>query len=142
MNEDDKAIYVASQQFNDVLARLDAALLYRATNRHGLFDWVAKVHLSGPWDNYLSLGMWEIEPDKTLGVQSSVAQVHGQDKYVRDFTEEVSIDHGDYHSLEMSIQHLLAQAMRAVKEDLSSDPALKLPQVYAFATGPGRAAPA
>ena len=84
MNEDDKAIYVASQQFSEVLARFNATVLYQATDRHGLFEWVAKVDLGDRWDTYVSLGMWEIERQRTLGLQGSVAQVHGQDKYVRD----------------------------------------------------------
>jgi hypothetical protein len=136
MNEDDKAIYVASQQFNDVLARLDAVLIYQATDRHGLFEWAAKVELDNGWDSYVSLGIWEVEPHKILGVQGSAAQVRGQDKYVCDFTEQVSIEHEDYHLLETSIQNVLKQAVEAGKKDLSNNPDLKLPELYAFASPP------
>jgi hypothetical protein len=134
--DDDKAIYVASQQFSDALARLDAVLIYQATDRHGLFEWAAQVDLDSGWDTYLSLGIWEVEPHKILGVQGSTAQVRGRDKYVCDFSEQVSIEHEDYHLLEASIQNVLKQAVEAGRTDLSTNPDWKLPEPYAFAAPP------
>jgi hypothetical protein len=139
MNEDAKPIYVASQQFSEALARFEHTVLYQASDRHGLFEWVAKVYLGDPWDAFVSLGMWEIERDETLGLQGSVAQVHGSDKYIRDFTEQASIKYDDYNTLEKSIQDVLGRALRAAKADLSSDPSSKLPEPYAFAKGPATA---
>ena len=137
MNEDDKPIYVASQQFSDVISRYDATPIYQGTNRHGLFDWAAKINLGDPWETYLSLAVWEIEPHKTLGLQTSIAQIHRVgNKYVRDFEVQISVEHEDYHLLEVGIQDLLASALSAAKNDLSRDPESKLPDLYTLAPPP------
>lgn len=137
MNEDDKVILVASQQFSDALTRLDARPLYQGTDRHGIFEWAAQVDLDNGSDTYLSLGIWEVEPHKLLGVRGSVAQITSpQEKYVRDFTEEVSIEHEDYSLFTAVVQEVLKQAVEAGKKDLSNSPDYKLPQLYAFTGSP------
>ncbi len=43
MNEDDKTVYVASQQFSALVERMDAIPIYQATDRHGLLECAAQL---------------------------------------------------------------------------------------------------
>jgi hypothetical protein len=123
MNEDDnKTVYVASQQFDALLARVGATAIYQATDRHGLLEWAAL--LKSPthgWDTYLTLGIWEPADPNTIGVRASAAQLQAEGKFVRDFSELVSVLNDPYATLEHAISNLLNQAAEAAKYDLSTD---------------------
>jgi hypothetical protein len=133
MNEDDKTVYVASQQFSALVERMDAIPIYQATDRHGLLEWAAQLKQPQGWDTYLTLGMWEVDQPETIGVQASVAQVRAGGKYVRGFSDHVSIEHDAYVTLEQAVNDLLDEAVEAAKGDLSEDPNTKVPDPFAFA---------
>lgn len=132
MNEE--AIRVASLQFSASLAGLNVTVLYEATERHTIIEWAAAIDLGVAWDTYVSLGMWEIEPNSNrLGLRGSVAQMHGQDKYFLDFTERVSIEHEDYSVVQRGARDVLSQALDAGQRNLSNDPdAQHIPSLSAF----------
>ncbi len=67
MNEDDKTVYVASQQFSALVERMDAIPIYQATDRHGLLECAAQLKQPQGWDTYLTLGMWEVDQPETIG---------------------------------------------------------------------------
>ena len=123
MNDDDnKTVYVASQQFGALIDRVGATPIYQATDRHGLLEWAAllKAPAHG-WDTYLTLGIWEPADSDMVGVRASAAQLQAEGKFVRDFSELVSVLDNPYATLEHSINNLLNQAFEAAQRDLSDD---------------------
>lgn len=64
---------------------------------------------------------------------NSVAQVRAGGKYVRGFSDHVSIEHDAYVTLEQAVNDLLDQAVEGAKGDLSEDPNTKVPDPFAFA---------
>ena len=111
--------------------------LYEATERHGVLEWAAR--LKEPRDTYLTLSMWDVSPG-VVGLQSSVAIVLAGEKYVRDFTEEVSIadESLDY---EKPVEMLLLKALAAANADPARFAPYKIPDLYAFAAQGPRSMP-
>ena len=122
----DAAIRVLTRLFRSFLADVNPTVLYEATDRHGLLEWAANIDLGVVWNTYVSLGMWVIKPDtERFELQGSIAQIHNQDKWVRDFNQQVSIgeEHKeDYRILEAVARDVLTPALNAGRGDLSKDP--------------------
>jgi hypothetical protein len=120
------AIRVLTALFRTILANFTPTFLYEATDRHGLLEWAAQVDLGVVSDTYVSLGIWELEPHtERFGMQGSVAQIHNQGKWVRDFNQSVSIkeEHKkDYGILEAVARDVLTPAINAGQGDLREDP--------------------
>jgi len=118
MNDDDKTVYAASEQFSEVVDRLGASPIYQATDRHGLLEWAAQLKPKHGIVTYLTLGMWELAEPEKLGLRASVAQLGGaMGKTVRDFPAEVSVEHDLYSVTKHAVGELLEQAIEVAESD-------------------------
>lgn len=128
------ALNAVSAQFYVSLGNVTFRVAYEASERHTILEWAAEIDQTQAWDTFVALGLWETKPNtERYGVRGSVAQMHGDDKYVRNFTDHVIVENSDYRVLQRSVQGVLGQALDVGQGNLSNDSeAQRIPSMAAF----------